>query len=246
VSSTISTPTAVASSAARFQGIAWRAVEAQHQVSTLALVDTLEQQAQLEQLLEESKPAVPIDATGFHWLLFTPFRYNPLRTGSRFRSQADPGVFYGADDIRTACAELGYWRWRFLLESPELEQIESKPQTVFATTIDARAVDLRRSPFDANKHVWSNPNDYGGCQNFAAIARTAGLQAIRYASVRDPDAGTCTAVLSIQAFASKAPQELQTWFLAVTRKRVFWIRDFVTRQSLEFDTAMWSEQLANT
>ena len=49
-----------------------------------------------------------------HWLLFTPFRYPPPPGGSRFRGPNDPGVFYGADEIRTACAELGYWRWRHL------------------------------------------------------------------------------------------------------------------------------------
>ena len=35
---------------------AWRAVEAQHQVSTRKLVDSLEEQALLEQLIEGAKP----------------------------------------------------------------------------------------------------------------------------------------------------------------------------------------------
>ena len=45
----------------RLAGRCWRVVEAQHVVSTMALVDTLEEQALLEQVLDESKPAVPDD-----------------------------------------------------------------------------------------------------------------------------------------------------------------------------------------
>ena len=61
------------------------------------------------------KPPVPAGARTLHYLLFTPFRYPPPPGGSRFRGPNDPGVFYGADEVRTACAELGYWRWRHLL-----------------------------------------------------------------------------------------------------------------------------------
>jgi hypothetical protein len=77
----------------------------------MVLVDT-DEQALLERLLDDSKPAAP------HWLLFAPFRHPPLPSGSRFRGPADPGVFYGAELQRTACAELGYWRWRLLMDVP--------------------------------------------------------------------------------------------------------------------------------
>lgn len=56
-------------------------VESQEQVATLQLVDTLEEQALLEELLESSKPPVPADAEPLHYLLKTPFRYPPLRWG---------------------------------------------------------------------------------------------------------------------------------------------------------------------
>src|SRR5690349_24755031 len=94
---------------------AWRAVEAQHVVSTLRLTgNDPEQQDLLERILEESKPALPAAAEGLHYLLATPFRYPPLRSGSRFRAWPDPGVLYAALERRTACAEMGYWRWRFV------------------------------------------------------------------------------------------------------------------------------------
>ena len=95
------TPRAVASEAAACRLEPWRAVEAQHVASTRRLVDSNDEQAVLETLLEESKPRsfAPLD-----YLLATPFRYPPGLRGSRFRSAADPGVFYGAEEQRTACA----------------------------------------------------------------------------------------------------------------------------------------------
>ena len=87
-------------------------VEAQHLASTMKLVDDATQQDVLEMLLEGSKPPLPSSASRLHYLLATPFRYHPLRSGSRFRGPTDPGVFYGGECARTTCAELGYWRWK--------------------------------------------------------------------------------------------------------------------------------------
>ena len=50
------TPAALSSETRRLSGVCWRVVEAQHVVSTMALVDTLAEQALLEQLLDDSKP----------------------------------------------------------------------------------------------------------------------------------------------------------------------------------------------
>jgi RES domain len=227
VSSSTWTPRAVASEAIPFAEKAWRAVEAQHVTSTLALVDSLDEQALLEELIESSKPKLPDDTAGLHYLLATPFRYPPVTHGSRFRSPADPGVFYAAREIRTACAELGYWRWRFLQDSPSLSAITSKPQTVFQAAIDADAVDLRESPFLKHRKAWTHPTDYERCQAFAVAAREALIGAILYASVRDPKHGQCVAVLTPHAFSRKTPVASQNWLLTVNRSRVYWQRQSV-------------------
>ena len=65
---------AVASSARKLALAPWRAVEGQHIIATMPLVDSAEEQLTLEWLLEELKPAVPDEARGLRWLLFTPFR----------------------------------------------------------------------------------------------------------------------------------------------------------------------------
>jgi hypothetical protein len=241
VSSTTWTTREVASNAAALRHALWRAVEAQHVVSTMALVDSIEEQHVLERLLDDTKPAIPAAAAHLHWLLFTPFRYPPPPGGSRFRGPNDPGVFYGADAIRTACAELGYWRWRHLLDSPALNAMPTKPQTVFQVKIKIDAVDLRAKPFARDRRHWTDTSDYSRCQDFGRIARAAAVGAIRYESVRDPKHDACCAVLSPAAFASANPLEQQTWMLSVARDRVIWQRTHVLdAEEHEFAASQWS------
>ena len=180
MSSSTWTRAAVESEVRSWRGALWRAVEAQHRVSTLKLVDTLAEQAQLEQLLESSKPALPAAGQARHYLLATPFRYPaPQPRGSRFRALTDPGVFYGADERRTACAELGYWRWRFLQDSPALPRLDAVPHTLFHVQAAGRAIDLGAPPFERDAARWMDPDDYTGCQALAAEARRADVQVIR-------------------------------------------------------------------
>ena len=241
MSSTTWTTREVASNAAALRHALWRAVEAQHVVSTTALVDSIEEQHVLERLLDDTKPAIPAAAAHLHWLLFTPFRYPPPPGGSRFRGPNDPGVFYGADAIRTACAELGYWRWRHLLDSPALNAMPTKPQTVFRVKIKIDAVDLRAKPFARDRRHWTDASDYSRCQDFGRTARAAGLGAIRYESVRDPKHDACCAVLSPAALASANPLEQQTWMLSVARDRVIWQRTHVLDvEEHEFAASQWS------
>ena len=235
------TPRAVASERTPWQADLSRAVEAQHVASTMALVDGLDEQQVLEQVLDDSKPPVPLAARRLDYLLFPPFRYAPPPGGSRFRGPTDPGVFYAADAIRTACAELGYWRWRHLLEAPALAAMPAASQTVFRARVAAEAVDLRQSPFVADRLRWTDPVDYAACQRFARTARGAAVGAIRYESVRDPQRAGCCAVLDPGAFARRAPLEQQTWTLSVMRERVVWQRTHVVGgQSFEFPAATWS------
>ena len=210
--------------------------------STMALVDSVAEQAVLERLVEASKPPVPreVAVLGLHWLLFTPFRYSPPPGGSRFRGPNDPGAFYGAEQPRTACAEVGYWRWRHLMDSPGLEAMPPRPQTVFRTPVSGRSVDLRRPPFEQDRALWTSRADYSGCQEIGRTSRSAGVQVVRYESVRDSRRGGCAAVLDAAAFAAKAPVEQQGWILTVTRSRVVWQRsDPLNPGVFEFSAAGW-------
>jgi len=217
---------ALASAGRPTRAKAWRAVEAQHIVSTLRLTnnDPVEQD-RLERILEESKPPLPASAANLHYLLATPFRYPPSRYGSRFRAWPDPGVLYAATQRRTACAELGYWRWRFLADSPALTEIPAAAQTLFQLGIAGSGVDLTRPPLDQWSADWRHPNDYSATQALARAARTHGHQWIAYASVRDPESGRCYAVLDPQALRPRQPIAQETWYLTVTRTAAVWQRD---------------------
>jgi hypothetical protein len=244
---------AVASEARAASLDLWRAVEAQHVASTMALVDTVAEQAVLERLVEASKPPVPRDVArlDLHWLLFTPFRYPPPPGGSRFRGPNDPGVFYGAEQPRTACAEVGYWRWRHLRDSPGLKAMPARPQTVFRVPVSGSAIDLREPPFvqqgqegtvprDSPRPSWMHRSDYTDCQSIARTAREAEVQLVRYESVRDSRHGGCGAVLDAAAFASREPVEQQGWILTVTQARAVWQRsDPLNPGVLEFSAAGW-------
>jgi hypothetical protein len=236
VSSNTWTLRAVESEAARATRRLWRAVEAQHVASTLRLVANVEEQLVLERVLDRSKPPIPDAAADLHYLLATPFRYaSPI--GSRFRAPADSGVWYGAEKERTACAELGFWRWRFLMDAGDLESLGPSPQTVFRAGIDARMLDLSEPPFKRSRSEWMDPRDYAASQAFARLARAAQIDAIRYESVRDPEHGGAVAVLRPSCFKPRKPLEQHIWLLSVRRDAAIWQRD---GDSFEFKAGMWS------
>jgi hypothetical protein len=212
-------------------------VEAQHIASTLRLVANVGEQLLLERLLDQSKPPLPPESGDLHYLLYTPFRYSsPI--GSRFRAPADSGIWYGAEAQRTACAELGFWRWRFLMDSDALQAIGPSPQTVFRAGIDGRLVDLTRPPFKRSRPEWTHTDDYGPSQGFARVAQHAAIDAIRYESVRDPEHGAAVAVLRPSCFKPRKLLEQQTWFLTVRRAGVVWQRE---GETFEFDAGAWRQ-----
>jgi hypothetical protein len=77
------------------------------------------------------------------------------------------------------------------------------------------AVDLT-APGWVGKGRWDDPDDYADCLVLADRVRADGVEAIRYASVRDPDHRANVAVLSCAAFARPAPVAAQTWRIMLT------------------------------
>ena len=209
------TPAALSSEAGPISGRYWRLVEAQHQVSTLKLVDTLEEQALLETLLEESKPALPPECAGLDYLLATPFRYGAIYPyGSRFRRAGRTlGVFYASEQIETALAEMSFYRLLFFSDSPGTPlPANAAEYTAFAAAIATKqAVDLTLPPLERDREAWADPVNYEACQSLADAARAGKVDAILYQSVRDPKGGKNIALLTANAFAAREPVERQTW-----------------------------------
>lgn len=217
-----STPIALRSEARPWGGSGWRAVEAQHKNATLSLVHgDLGDQEILEDIIEEIKPALPAAADGLHFLLSTPFRYWPRPPlGSRFRGRMDFGVFYGAEDIKTACAEVGYWRLRFWMDSKGLSgKTASIQMTLFEFHGATKAmIDLTKPPLLDRRSAWVHPTDYRETQVLAVQARKEDVEMIRYESVRHGPDGRCLAILTPAVFkAAKEPFRhiQQTWALFI-------------------------------
>lgn len=197
----------------------------------MKLTDNSAEQALLEQILEETKPRLPDECAHLHYLLSTPFRYRPYPAGSRFRRAGmTPGVWYGAEAIETAVAEVAFYRCLFYLESPAtpFPDDASEFTAIQAELRASLSLDLTRPPFDASAGAWENPTNYQHCQTMAEQARDAGITLIRYRSVRDPLAGAAVAVMSCRVFARHEPSSAQrrTWRLRISRVGVQALQEY--------------------
>lgn len=226
-------PIALRANARPWQGSGWRAIEAQHKNATIALVHgNVAAQAILEDIIEGVKPALPSDAEGLHFLLSTPYRYlSPPPSGSRFRGRFDSAVFYGSEDIKTACAEAGYWRLRFWIDSEALAIKSSSMQmTLFEFHGATNAlIDITQPPFVANRNAWVHLTDYRETQDLAAQAREEAIEMIRSESARNSPEGRCLSILSPAVFKAVAEPyryHQQTWSLFLQPPNlVVWQRD---------------------
>jgi hypothetical protein len=213
----------------------WRVVEAQHQVSTRKLVDSFEEQALLEEMIDRVKPP---DQTGgrMHYLLFTPFRYPPLKHGSRFGGRRERGVWYGSEDRRTAFAEVAYYRLLFLEGShASLGTLETALTAFTARLKTSRGIDLVKPPFAEHRKSIASPMAYSSTQALGTAMRSADVEAFRYPSARDAEDGVNVGVFSPAAFGSAKPRLFQTWHCAASRERVEVARgDYLKREVFSF------------
>ncbi|MGQ0563011.1 MAG: RES family NAD+ phosphorylase [Gemmatimonadota bacterium] len=218
MSSSIWTRCAGASSKRALRLEPWRVVEAQHQIATRKLVDSDAEQQLLEQLIDGVKPP-PRAPAHLHYLLFTPFRYPPLRYGSRFGTRNEPGIWYGSETLRTAFAEVAYYRLLFLEgTSAELGLLETELTAFRAVVRTAAGIDLTRAPFNRYETVLASRSDYRETQALGGALRAAGVEAFRYRSARDVEAGVNVAVIAAAAFGRRAPRSFETWYCAAARE----------------------------
>lgn len=190
---------------------AWRVVESQEVIATLTLVDTLEEQDLLEQLLESTKPPRPAPAR--HYLLTTPFRYPPLKHGSRFGKRHEPSLFYAATNVATALAETAYYRLVFLEGMAQtFASALNTEHTVFHVNVQCqRGIALQSEPFDAHRDVLTAPDDYIATQTLGSAMRTAGVEGFQYRSARDAAGGINVALFVPDVIRSNAPQAATRW-----------------------------------
>ena len=215
----------------------WRAVEAQHKVVTRKLVESLEEQLILEELLESNKPEYSNEIDNkLHYLLSTPFRYPPLKHGSRYGTRQQRGIWYGSVKIKTALSEVAYYRFLFLQGSEaELGEVYAD-FTLFKSSVKTqKGVDLTREPFLKHKTKLTHFSNYELSQELGNRMRENGVQAIRCFSARDKDNGINIAVFNSTAFDQNSPLEFEHWHCIATSQRVEFVkRDLIKPIILKF------------
>ncbi len=204
-------------------GTLWRLVESQAQVATLAYVDTLAEQALLEELLETVKPPCPAGSERLHYLLKTPFRYPPLAWGSRFGRCHELGICYGGSNTATTLAEVAYYRflfWQSMDGAPVADAIRTE-HTLFSARYHTQAgVKLQSEPFTPFTDAIRHPADYTQSHLLGTAMREAGIEAFEYPSARDPLRGICVGLFTPAAFSERKPRETSQWLCEVNASEV--------------------------
>jgi|TARA_R100000455_G_C6262920_1_gene118185 hypothetical protein len=191
-------------------GTVWRIVESQEDIATRDLVDTLPEQALLEELLEESKPNLPKEAARLDYLLSTPFRYPPLFWGSRFGTAHEASLYYGAMHKNTVFAELAFYR--FIFRAGMVSDFPHKTLLTNHTLFSAKyalkpGLDLRAAPFVEYADILRHKTNYGPTQNLGTVLRDAEIQGFYFPSARCPENGTNIALFTPDALTSRRPVE---------------------------------------
>jgi len=200
-----------------------RVVESQEQIATNNIVDNLEEQAALEQMLEGTKPETPDEAIGLDYLLSTPFRYPPLKYGSRFGTRNEPSLFYGSLSITTAFAETGYYRFLFWLgmSVPPSSGKFVTQHTVFSVRyMTDKGLKLQDHPFNDYEEHLINPSEYSVTQTLGAEMRKNDVEAFEYRSARDIDHGLNAALFYPLALASTKPTHIEQWICEINKSAV--------------------------
>ncbi len=204
------------------QGDIWRVVESQEQIATMSLVDNIEEQDVLEQLLDGCKPSQPEDTKGLDYLLSTPFRYPPLRWGSRFGTANERGIFYGSETFNTVLAEVAYYRflfWQGMSKAPP-NPLQTQHTAFQAAYKCSLAVDVTKPPFKKRRKDMISKNSYELTQQVGTYLRENNCDGIRFESARCPDKGFNLAITKPKALKKKLPQNKRRLFCMTSKETV--------------------------
>lgn len=205
------------------KGRVFRIVESQEKVATNELVDTLEEQALLEEMLEITKPAIPEAAQDLSYLLFTPFRYPPLQYGSRFGRRFEPSLFYGSRSLETALAETAYYRLHFWFDMrvpPPAKKLNTQHTAFTAEIKTKQGLQLQRPPFAKYESQLMDKSSYRETQLLGTLMREKGIAAFEYFSARDINKGINIGLFSHTVFKEKKASSIMNVLCATQAEGV--------------------------
>lgn len=207
-------------------GAVWRIVENQEQAATRRITRSAQAQSRLEQLLDASKPPYMPGSEKLHWLLKTPFRYPPLRHGSRFGSAMQPGILYASRQLATAMTESAVYLWLFRAAPTRLgplERICDGRTALHFNVAHPRMGDLTSSPARDYRQRICDPASYAFSQTLGAALREAGVGAFWFYSARAA-AGVNCAVTDPAAIDGSAQPRQEHWRLQLDADTCWWGR----------------------
>ncbi|WP_144393939.1 RES family NAD+ phosphorylase [Pleionea sediminis] len=215
----------------------YRVVESQEQVATTLITETKDEQNILEQLIEESKPKQDKELSDRHYLIKTPFRYPPLKYGSRFGSVWEPSLFYGSQTVECALAEVAYYRFRFLCDMENSESltkhnIQSYHSSFYVNTQSDFGIQLHKQPFSDYRTELRSVLSYTVTQQIGSDMRDSGVLLFSFESARQ-EGGINGAAFHHSVIRSRSPMKLESWQCLTQQKRIVF-HNAVNHQSLEF------------
>ena len=229
------------------QAEVFRVAESQQKVATNTLVDTLQEQQMLEEMLERVKPKIQKDCEQYDYLIHTPFRYPPLKHGSRFSKKIEPSIFYASKNIEAAFAELAYYRFVYydgMLTAPKKKQKVTQ-HTSFSVRVRTQyGVKLDVLPFEQYKHQISNPASYHVSQKLGHDMRDQDVEIFSYFSARAKNEINF-GIFNCQAIKQTVPTNLHHWS-CITKESNVTIRSLNDRwcnYSFEIDSFLVNGKL---
>lgn len=184
----------------------FRIVESDLHIATVKITESLEDQMRLEELLDTIKPKATNQTK--HYLLTTPFRYPPLKHGSRYGSRAMKSFFYGSLKPETCLVECAYYRFLFLddLTLPFDEPLNNNFLLFSCSVASLKGLDLTTAHYQGLKARLINRNDYTLTQKigqWAVIEHDFNL--IKFPSARHQN-GINFAIAEIKCIKSRKPK----------------------------------------
>ncbi len=185
---------------------AFRIVESDLHIATVKITGSLEDQMRLEELIDTVKPKVANQAQ--HYLITTPFRYPPLKYGSRYGTQSMRSFFYASLKPETCLVECAYYRFVFLndLTVPFDEPLNNNFLLFSVSISSLKGLDLTATHYEDINERLVDSNDYTLTQKigqWAFIEQDFNL--LKFPSARHQN-GINYAIAKVQCIKSRKPK----------------------------------------